>query len=51
MDDIDAMSLEAIQAELREPSEEHRERRARLWQRLDALLGVRKPAIARPVAG
>jgi hypothetical protein len=26
-------------------------RRARLWAQLDALLEVRKPALARPVAG
>jgi len=53
---IEAMSLEEIQRELREPasasvaSEEHRERRAKLWARLDALLEVRKPAIAMPAA-
>jgi hypothetical protein len=26
-------------------------RRVKLWARLDALLGIKKPAIARPVAG
>ena len=41
--DPETMSLEAVQAELREPSsasvesEEHRARRQALWQRLDAL--------------
>jgi hypothetical protein len=30
---------------------DERERRARLWARLDELNGVRKPAIAKPVAG
>jgi hypothetical protein len=56
--DIEEMDLASVQAELAgyQPatasavahSEEHRERRARLWARLDALLGTRKPAIARP---
>jgi hypothetical protein len=54
--DIEAMSLEAVQRELRsyepsssaavERSAEHIARRARLWARLDQLLGIRKPAIA-----
>ena len=43
MNDIEAMILEAIQAELREPSgasvesAEHRARRQALWARLDVL--------------
>jgi hypothetical protein len=45
MNDIEAMTLEAIQAELREPSgasvesadAEHRARRQALWARLDVL--------------
>jgi hypothetical protein len=58
---IEAMTLQELETELRsyEPAtasavahgDEHRERRARLWRRLDELAGVRKPAIARPVAG
>jgi hypothetical protein len=58
---VEAMTLEAVQAELAayqpatvaavERSEAHLARRQDLWARLDALLGVRKPAIARPVAG
>ena len=56
MTDIEAMSLAAVQAELRAydpssaaavPTEAHRERRQALWRRLDALLGVRKPAAVR----
>jgi hypothetical protein len=59
--DIETMTLQELEAELRsyEPAtaaavahgEEHRERRARLWRRLDELSGARRPAIARPVAG
>jgi hypothetical protein len=56
--DIEAMTLQEIEAELRsyEPAtaaavahgDEHRERRARLWRRLDELSGVRRPAAAAP---
>ena len=58
--DIEAMGLPEIEAEVRSyapssgsavaQSEEHRERRVRLWRRLDRLLGVWEPAIASPVA-
>ena len=51
MDDIDGMGMEAVRAELAGytpatafgvvRSEEHMARRAQLWARLDALLGVR----------
>jgi hypothetical protein len=61
MTDVGAMTLQELETELRsyEPAtaaavahgEEHRERRARLWRRLDELSGARRPAIARPVAG
>jgi hypothetical protein len=58
--DPEVMSLEAVRAELTayQPAtsssvvtiEAYMARRARLWARLDHLLGIRKPAIARPVA-
>jgi hypothetical protein len=59
-DDVETMGMEAVQAELRSydpgaaagvQTQRHLERRQRLWQRLDQLSGVRRPAIARPVAG
>jgi len=52
--DIAEMTLAELEAELRsyEPGtakgEAHRDRRARLWARLDELSGVRKPAAATP---
>jgi hypothetical protein len=56
--DPEAMDLAAVEAELRgydppsaaalERGAEHLARRALLWVRLDALLEVRKPAIATP---
>jgi hypothetical protein len=59
--DPETMDLAAVQAELQryQPATsssviavaEYMARRARLWRWLDELLGVRKPAIARPVAG
>jgi hypothetical protein len=58
---VDQMDLPAVQVELAgyQPGTqvevveipEHMKRRAQLWARLDVLLGVRRPAIARPVAG
>jgi hypothetical protein len=61
MTPVDEMNLQEIEAELRsyEPataaavahSAEHRERRQALWARLDQLSAVRRPAVARPVAG
>jgi hypothetical protein len=59
--DPETMSLEDVARELAayRPGnqaeviaiEAYMARRARLWAQLDALLEVRKPALARPVAG
>jgi hypothetical protein len=60
MTEVEAMSLDEISTELAgyKPSnraeviaiEAWLARRRALWRRLDELTGVRKPAIARPVA-
>ena len=61
MTDVATMTMEAVRAEIAGytpatefgvvRTEEHMARRQALWRRLDELSGVRKPAIARPVAG
>jgi len=58
---VDEMTLAELEAELRRYTpgtqaevvelEEHRARRQALWRRLDQLVGVWRPAIARPVTG
>jgi hypothetical protein len=56
-DDVETIGMEAVQAELRSydpgtaagvQTQGHPERRQRLWQRLDQLSGVRRPAATAP---
>ena len=56
-DDVETMGIEAVQAELRSydpgtaagaQTQEHLERRQRLWRRLDELNGVRRSAATAP---